>query len=82
MNKKYKYKGKIIKCEDHIVQKLNLALAMNNYEDRYVEVIEERVICGGIPMIMTEIDAPDYTNAPKTLPPGASNFIYKSDTPN
>lgn len=37
-NKKYKYKGKIIECEERIIRQLNLALAMNRSEDRYVEV--------------------------------------------
>lgn len=37
-NKKYKYKGKIIECEEHIIKQLNLALAMNRCEDRYVEI--------------------------------------------
>lgn len=82
MNKKYKYKGKIIECEDYIINKLNIALAMNRSNDRYVEVIEEKVICGDIPMIMTIIDTPDYTTAPKTIPLSASNFIYKSDNLN
>lgn len=40
--KKYKYKGKIIKCEEHTIQYLNYALALNYSNERYVEVKPEK----------------------------------------
>lgn len=36
--KKYKYKGKVFECEEHTIQYLNYALALNYSNERYVEV--------------------------------------------
>lgn len=36
--KLYKFRGKVFECCEHIVQKLNLALAYNRATDRYEEV--------------------------------------------
>lgn len=36
--KKYKYKGKIIECEESIIKQLNYALALINSQYRYVEI--------------------------------------------
>jgi hypothetical protein len=38
MKKKYKFRGKVFKCEPHTIQLLNYALALNNASDRYQEV--------------------------------------------
>ena len=36
--KNYKYKGKVFKCEEHTINQLNYALALNYSNERYVEV--------------------------------------------
>lgn len=38
MKKTYKFRGRIIKCDQHTIQYLNYALALNNASDRYQEV--------------------------------------------
>ena len=38
MKKKYKFRGKIFKCDSYTIQYLNYALALNYSADRYQEV--------------------------------------------